>query len=101
MTQATHTPGPWGCADTSYHAHDYRLSRPNGEHLPVNAPYNDHSEQRANARLIAAAPDLLAALEAVLAAWDEPYYGDLDMARDTMFDAIEPARAAIAKAKGE
>ncbi|MES2155406.1 MAG: hypothetical protein V4510_09760 [bacterium] len=55
-----HTPGPWGCVDTSNHAHDYRLTKPDGSHLPVNAPYNDHSEQRANARLIAAAPETAA-----------------------------------------
>ncbi len=58
---AKHTPGPWGCASTGHEAHDYRLTKPNGDYLPVNAPCNDHSEQRANARLIAAAPDLLAA----------------------------------------
>ena len=59
---AEHTPGPWGCVHTSYHCHDYRLTQPNGTHLPFNAPCNDHSEQRANARLIAAAPELLEAL---------------------------------------
>jgi hypothetical protein len=60
-----HTPGPWGCVYTSFHAHDYRLTKPNGETLPINAPCNDRSEQRANERLIAAAPDLLEALEHV------------------------------------
>ena len=57
---ATHTPGPWACTYTSNHAHDYRLTKPNGSPLPVNAPSNDRSEQRANADLIASAPDLLA-----------------------------------------
>ena len=58
----SHTPGPWGRCYTSYHAHDYRLTLPNGGILPVTAPSNNHSEQRANARLIAAAPELLEAL---------------------------------------
>lgn len=58
-----HTPGPWGCKDTSNHSHDYRLSKKDGSTLPVHAPHNDHAEQRANAKLIAAAPDLLAALQ--------------------------------------
>lgn len=65
MNETNFTPGPWGCSDTSYHAHDYRLTKPDGSHLPVNAPYNDHSEQRANARLIALAPAMLAALKQV------------------------------------
>lgn len=63
----THTPGPWGCISTSNHAHDYRLTRLDGSTLPLNddAKFengNDHREQRANARLISAAPDLLEAL---------------------------------------
>lgn len=57
-----HTPGPWGCILTSYHAHDYRLINPNGTPMLLMIEANDHSEQRANARLIAAAPDLLEAL---------------------------------------
>jgi hypothetical protein len=58
----------------------------------------DPAEHEANARLIAAAPELLAALEAVVA---------LDSARLTARDwgaakdaAYSQARAAIAKAKG-
>lgn len=67
QNQTKHTPGPWGCLDTSNHAHDYRLTKPDGRPLPLTVEANDHSEQRANARLIAAAPELLAALEVVLA----------------------------------
>lgn len=63
LNTAKHTPGPWGCISTSDHAHDYRLTKPDGSRLPVNAPYNDHSEQRANANLIAATLEMLAALE--------------------------------------
>ena len=59
----THTPGPWACIYTSNHAHDYRLTQPNGQPLPVNAPANDHSEQRKIARLIGLAPELFVALE--------------------------------------
>ena len=94
MTNAKHTPGPWGCCDTSYHAHDYRLTKPNGEPLPLVVIANDHSEQRANARLIAAAPELLAALEEIrnLATWHSAKAKGEIYARAT---------AAIAKAKGE
>ena len=93
MSNATHTPGPWGCCYTSNHAHDYRLTKPNFDTLPVNAPSNDHSEQRANARLIAAAPDLLAALE-----WLRDEYCE-----GGALDGTEAERrilVAIAKAKG-
>jgi hypothetical protein len=58
-----HTLGPWGCVDTSNHAHDYRLTKPNGDVLPLGGERYDNSEQRANARLIAAAPELLHALQ--------------------------------------
>lgn len=57
-----HSPGPWGCSYTSNWCHEYRIGTADGKSLPINAPCNDRSEQRANARLIAAAPDLLEAL---------------------------------------
>ena len=66
-------------------------------------PGMDAAEQAANARLIAAAPDLLAALEECVA-WHE-----LDAHRSQPVNAsdsevgrrmIAAARAAIAKAKG-
>jgi hypothetical protein len=57
MTQ--HTPGPW-------FAHNIGLG-PNGEG-PFTYPLgNDPDKAAANARLIAAAPDLLAALQAIAA----------------------------------
>ena len=86
-----HTPGPWGCIDTSNHAHDYRLTKPDGSTLPLHVEANDHSEQRANARLIAAAPDLLEALEDAVST--QP--------ADSPIKWVLRARAAIAKATGE
>lgn len=108
-----HTPGPWACVDASNHAHDYRLTKPNGEPLPVNAPGNDHSEQRANARLIAAAPDLLEALEESNAALHAVLNGPLSIdhdgnrmparlaMRDSVWNALQVNKAALAKARGE
>jgi hypothetical protein len=88
-----HTPGPWGCDWTSHHSHDYRLQQPNGAPLRLVVEANDHNEQRANARLIAAAPDLLAALEVV-----REY---MDHAADQFsYEDIVQIRAAIAKATG-
>ena len=54
-----HTPGPWACTYTSNHAHDYRITKVNGAPLSLKVSANDRAEQRANARLIAATPELL------------------------------------------
>lgn len=91
-----HTPGPWTCTYTSNHAHDYRLAKPNGQ-MPINAPYNDRSEQRANARLIAAAPELLEALQTIMG-----LVGMTGPRRLADYKIpLSNARAAIAKATGE
>lgn len=97
--QTTHTPGPWGCVNTSNHAHDYRLTKPDGSPLPVNAPYNDHSEQRANTQLIAAAPELLAALEWAMSRMPSASGGNDWTENDVA--QYEAACAALKKARGE
>ena len=88
----SHTPGPWACTYTSNHAHDYRITRANGLKLPLVVIANDHSEQRANARLIGAAPDLLEALQNALEVIENE--GDAFWT-----DVADKAHAAIAKAK--
>jgi hypothetical protein len=50
--------------------------------------------------LIDAAPQLFDVLKGVIAAFDEPHYGDLGKAQDTMFDAVESARIAVDRATG-
>ena len=94
-----HTAGPWACTYTSNHAHDYRLTKANGAPLPVNAPSNDRSDQRANAALIASAPDLLSALEMILS--PSPHYGATQAYRYHVAAARAAGLAAIAKARGE
>lgn len=91
----THTPGPWACTYTSNYAHDYRLTRPNGQPLPINAEANDRGEQRANARLIAAAPEMFAALQ-----WfDEQMRDDSALDMGKLINEMEQrTRAAIKKA---
>ena len=80
----THTPGPWHKveADTTI-----PIKAANGKTV-ASVRYSDNDDNDAN--LIAAAPDLLAALEAIMkgvsGCQKEPQY--------------EAARAAIAKAKG-
>jgi hypothetical protein len=96
---AEHTPGPWS----------YEESKTDGGNLflaisSANAELRDsrdvayltlrQAEIRANARLIAAAPDMLAALQSVI--HDLSY----DEGRDLAASTIEQVRAAIRKATG-
>ena len=92
MTEAKHTPGPWTQAGASIrvdvHGDDYRLL------ARVQAVQNnDWCEAFMNARLIAAAPDLLAACEQLVS----------EIPRHTIRQNHVWAGviAAIAKAKGE
>lgn len=94
-----HTPGPWKAlwsSGISIHGPDDRsvasiassIKRPEGE-------------KAANAYLIAAAPDMLEALEGITGfverlAGDEP----AEAANPELWRKLERARAAIAKAKG-
>jgi hypothetical protein len=63
-----------------------------------------YDDQKANARLIAAAPDILEALEQMLRT-PEPFYrpnaGNYAQKQAEYEAVLERARAAIAKAKGE
>lgn len=100
-----HTPGPWEATGTEI------VHAETGNHLATvvrygvtvgECPYMG-STPFANARLIAAAPDLLAALEALTATArtfrnvpkDEQYWGSIDD------EALDAAFEAIRKAKGE
>jgi hypothetical protein len=86
-TKTQHTPGPWHFDGQEFN--DVREA--DGElvavalHLRTRKPERSLAEAEANARLMAAAPDLLEACKAALSDY-EPY--------------IEKCRAAIAKATG-
>jgi hypothetical protein len=74
MTMSTHTPGSWTVGDYQEGAGSLPVNGPAGwgrVAYVAPAPADTRAEQReaeyANARLIAAAPDLLAALRAVAA----------------------------------
>ena len=90
-----HTPGPWRVVDSW---NDYMVEGQNGEEIIwQDGPHNTPTINKANARLIAAAPDLLEALESMLQSF--LITQSLD---DYPIDApCNKARAAIAKAKGE
>jgi hypothetical protein len=68
MSEPTHTPGPWRFSTEDGHVHDE-----DGLIAEVWGvfPGRDGSEVKANARLIAAAPELLAAVKAFNAFVDE------------------------------
>jgi len=92
--EAKHTPGPWAVR------YDYVVQAPSfddGRLVPVAQPYgvnSDGTDLFANARLIAAAPELLEALQTLVADFaDYP-------ASERPCHAFDLARAAIAKALG-
>ena len=84
-----HTPGPWEVVTTDQC----------GAYFVVGLGNKDISleEDGANARLIAAAPDLLKACHSMIQAWDYP---TADSAR-MRCDAVEGIKLAILKATGE
>ena len=107
MTEPKHTPGPWERTCTAFGLLGV-ASVATWERIVMLTPYKDdpkYGESYANANLIAASPDLLPALENLLASalvWADSVQYD----RDTSWDynaepVIVAARAAIAKAKGE
>lgn len=92
-----HTPGPWALDDNGHDIRTHEDYWPIGcadGNLIAYVAHTDDVMGEANARLIAAAPDLLAACEALL-----------NEARQffpmVCGDAITEAEAAIAKARGE
>ena len=85
------TPGPWhikaGC--------DWVIESQDGASVAgVYTPRGVREVRQANARFIAAAPDMEAILERLVYHWNDL---DIEARRELMTDA----RAAIAKAKGE
>jgi len=81
---AKHTPGHWRIGDAGLTV----FGPPNGNSSPETIA---RTRNRANARLIAAAPDLLALVQEILS----------DELASLAPGTIERARAAIAKATGE
>jgi hypothetical protein len=90
---AKHTPGPWGVEK-----YEPSCLTMGGQALGHVAPDTASSEEReVNARLIAAAPELLEALKSLLA----HHRVQSLPSTDTLTPRIEAARAAIARAEGK
>ncbi len=105
MTQ--HTPGPWyswlpnGC-DSGCRTIRTEKGRTQGGYRGTEIASTfglaDDDEDAANARLLAAAPDLLAALEQLCDACDQ-HAQDGNPFRDARYPQMEKARVTIAKVR--
>ncbi len=96
MTNAIHTPGPWSLKMTGWRTNPFAIYSPRRPGAVACVPSRTSvplDEQDANARLIAAAPDLLAALQEFVGAVDAG-------AKFADVSVVDYARTAIAKAKG-
>lgn len=103
----SHTPGPWFAHDFSglnegdVEASDFSVSCTTPDHITVaimgKGLRNKKDEWEANARLIAAAPELLEALEELYRLIDDAHDGD----RVFTLELAYKAKAAIAKARGQ
>lgn len=104
---AEHTPGPWTVNPWQARV-DCGVIDPDGDLLPVcqmlwPTDYRSEPETLANALLIAAAPDLLAAAKRSLQGWDNAIELAiiLPQHRNTATILADELRAAIAKATGQ
>lgn len=92
--ETKHTPGPWVADDRAQLIYSHGPSRGltgDAEHCPVIVKYNDViSRKKADLLLIASAPDLLAALEAIA----------FSTMAESAADLRGRAQSAIAKATG-
>jgi len=91
--KATHTPAPWQYDETTYSVWANEGDKKIVRFIPL------HEEERANARLIASAPELLAALQIALSDIEDFYQGS--PTKDEFCGTEKLIRAAIAKATGE
>jgi hypothetical protein len=99
-----HTPGPWHIAFGGMDGDDFAvIGSKHSERAVCNLEPRDYTQ--ANARLIAAAPELLQALDEIVAEWDAGNIGRITTIPGTPgweeSVGVKWARAAIAKATGE
>jgi hypothetical protein len=99
MTKAAHTPGPW---KVDVFTTAILLESKEGCICEMPSDHGQHAGRRvANARLIAAAPELLEVLEGILPEYESYVMSEQDEEiRDRNSAWLEHARATLAKAKG-
>lgn len=96
MTNTQHTPGPWVMSRNHVPHLGFMIGAPVSATLPAHADRHiGHVYGEANARLIAAAPEMLEALEHI--EWAVTGFGDFESQYP---EAIAAVRAAITKATG-
>lgn len=99
-TAAKHTPGPWKATETG----GIFSPEPHSSHVASVNQYPNGAESDANARLIAAAPELLAALKSCadfMQAWANNPKHVTQNRINAFNEQAKFARDAIAKAKGQ
>jgi len=101
-TKTSYTPGPWDIQDADYQHIPIMAGDFTRDVCEVTRAGIDEDEQTANARLISAAPELLAALEMATAELQSMHTEYLPGCKGgcPTLEIIAKARAAIAKAKG-
>lgn len=98
--ETKHTPGPWLIEESTVYALNERRLPVNRFHASVDAGFDNcdqrisRAEVNANVKLIAAAPDLLAALQKLHASLKS--LNDCGDAGHMVEEDVETARAAIA-----
>ena len=104
MAQAPHTVGPWVFRATGWNTNPFAIYSPRRPGAVACVPSRTSvpmDEQFANAQLIAAAPQLLSALEDILESTCEALsFLDKETIKH-LKPLIDSAEIAIAKAKGE
>ena len=97
MSEAKHTTGPWNVPFREF----TKIKAANGAHIATCHKLTNLVNLEANSRLIAAAPDLLEALQGILGYFDSGNSVSVSQATiKASSDEIKAARAAIAKATG-
>ncbi|MGS6394294.1 hypothetical protein ACVG01_17090 [Pseudomonas aeruginosa] len=104
MSKQSHTPGPWEIERYSdgliQIVGNIRAVSDHEEHVTTVVEAVTRGDE-ANARLIAAAPELLEALQGMIEVYGGQYNDDCLPKSSTELELIQQARAAIAKATGQ
>jgi len=108
MNETKFTPGPWkairdplhyGSLSTVYAGSTEEKAGIGAQMLVQVGGWSNPTEQEANAHLIAAAPELYEALEEIIQDVQQTSTGDIT--GTGCWEALDKARAALAKARGE
>lgn len=111
MSNGKHTKGPWTVKPKGVYGHDENGSdlliavtrQPNGFQDSIGSVLPDYDVDEANARLIAAAPELLEALKTAVAGWESDIRSEYDGTGilTRLLDQLEPFKKIISKAEGK